>query len=72
MREASVCFVDIGRTVGTFNNYDVDNPGSVLGQAQQCGRVKPVNGICLKYQTIDLESDHKHLSHKCPILRLRH
>ena len=54
------------------HNYDVDNPGSVLGQAQQCGRVKPVNGICLKYQTIDPESDHKHLSHKCPILRRRH
>ena len=25
--------------------YDVGNPGPCLGQAQQCGGVKPVNGI---------------------------
>ena len=25
--------------------YDVGNPGPGLGQAQKCGRVKPVNGI---------------------------
>jgi len=25
--------------------YDVGNPGTGLGQAQQGGRVKPVNGI---------------------------
>ena len=24
---------------------DVGNPGPGLGQAQQCGRVKPINGI---------------------------
>ena len=26
-------------------NYDVGNPDPVLGQAQKCGRDKPVNGI---------------------------
>ena len=26
-------------------HYDVGNPGAGLGQAQQCGRVKPLNGI---------------------------
>jgi len=25
--------------------YDVGNSGPDLGQAQKCGRVKPVNGI---------------------------
>jgi hypothetical protein len=25
--------------------YDVGNPNPDLGQAQRCGRVKPVNGI---------------------------
>jgi hypothetical protein len=25
--------------------YDVGNPDPGLGQAQKCGRVKPVNGI---------------------------
>ena len=25
--------------------YDAENPGSGLGQAHKCGRVKPVNGI---------------------------
>ena len=34
--------------------FDVQNPGLGLGQAQQCGGVKPVNGIpilsrCIHY-----------------------
>jgi hypothetical protein len=28
-----------------ITNYGIRNPGAGLGQAQQSGRVKPVNGI---------------------------
>jgi hypothetical protein len=30
---------------GFARAYDVGNPGPGLGQAQTCGRVKPVDGI---------------------------
>ena len=46
-KKFSMALQEQGDLLNTKNptTYDVGNPGPGLGQAQHCGRVKPVNGI---------------------------